>query len=119
MAFTTKDKFVQDISTGITTAILVALVIGIGGAVMAYLGSAWPKPLLVGGLLFLIGMLIFLAILAIRSFPKYTEITALDNIESRIGSWAFKFQLGVHNQPIPAAYFSIQLMTDSGEYIYW
>ncbi len=111
-------RIAADLSVNIVATMLIALAVAIGGAIMTYLGSIWAKPLLVGGSLGLITLLILLAIRAMTLMPKASEPTTLENVEGRVRDWLHNFHLGVKNSPIPAAHFNFVVTTDGGKTVF-
>ena len=105
-------KYAADIFTNIAASVLIALVAGIGGAVMVYLGAAWAKPLLVGGAFFLITLLVLLAIKAIRLLPKMSDPTTPGNIELRVRDWLDTFGLTVTKSKPPNVHFRLDVIVN-------
>ena len=102
-------RYTAELFTNIAASIIVAIFVGIGAAVMVYLGPTWGKPLIVGGGFALITLLVLLAIKAIRLLPQVPEPTTPENIQTRARDWLDAFSLTVTKSKPLGTHFKLEI----------
>jgi hypothetical protein len=89
----------------------------VGGAVtyFSHEGSGWVRPLLAGGLAWLITFCSILAFRFMRRIPSRATPVTLDNVELRLRDWFHEFNLTVKSVQDDDTYFGFIVTTDGGK----
>jgi hypothetical protein len=98
------------------TSNLIAVIVGGTVTYFSHQGSTWVKPLLFGGMAWLVTFISILAVRFMRRMPPRVELVTPDNIGSKIRNWLDEFSITVQNLNNPDFYF-LFIVTINGKKI--
>jgi hypothetical protein len=107
-------QWVEGTLYAVLGAIIFALIPGTYIAYLVRIQSSWSGPILMGMCATALGIIIFLALDAIRRLPPRRVIPNIKNIEFCVRDWLNNFQYSVKKAPLETTYFRYLVTVDSG-----
>jgi hypothetical protein len=107
-------------SSGLVVNLVSNFIAAIVGGIVTYFsheGSVWVKPLLFGGVAWLITFCSILAVRFMRRIPSKVDPVTVENVKRRIRDWFDDFNLGVKTVQDDDTYFGFLVTTDNGKKI--